>query len=184
MPGTELQTVGRQVLGYSLIGLKIYRFAKIANFIAGHMLVRDRGAAQEIVDLARADVSQDTGRLFNGINWWPQDDAFIVQAAAVHEDRSGGEDYAGFVEHGTQSGERGRKVTYAVADSGYHEATSGLGDGSIRSAPRSRSRLQYRDHPGTNAQPFFYKNAHDVLARRGADAEDVIGLALDEDDNG
>ncbi|MGL3208691.1 hypothetical protein [Bradyrhizobium sp. BR 1433] len=174
----------QELLGFGLIGLDVLqnRFVKIGRFIEKHMRVKDEESARDMVGRMRADVPQDKGNLYNGIRYWQDGDAWVVQAAAVHDDRSGGEDYSGFVEHGTQPGQRGRSVTYAVADGGYHENTSGLGEGAVRPVPRSRTRQQYRTHPGTEAQPFFYDNARDVLEERGADADEVIGLALDEDD--
>lgn len=188
VPGSgALQTIGRQeLLGFSLIGLSVLqnRLFKIAHFVEKRMRRRDQDAAQEMVDLMRADAPYDSGDLYNGIQWWEEDGAFIVQASAVHPDRRGGEDYAGFVEHGTRAGERERSISY-VADTNYHELTAGLSEGSIRPTGRtySRRRLQYREHPGTPAQPFFYQNARDVLNQRGADAEQVAGLALDGEDD-
>jgi hypothetical protein len=183
-----LQMIGRQeLLGFSLLGLSVLqnRLFKIGRFVEKRVRKRDQDAAQEMVDRMRADAPYDSGDLYGGIRWWEEDGAFIVQASAVHPDRRGGEDYAGFVEHGTRAGERDRSISY-VADSNYHDLSVGLGDGSIRETGRTygRRRLQYRGHPGTPAQPFFYQNARDVLNERGADAEQIAGLALDEDSDG
>jgi hypothetical protein len=184
LSSSALQTIGRQeLIGFSLLGLSVLqnRLFKVTRFVEKRMRRRDQDAAQEMVDRMRADVAFDSGDLYNGIQWWEEDGAFIVQASGVHADRSGGEDYAGFVEHGTRAGQRGRSVAY-VADSNYHDLSVGLGDGSIRETGRtySRRRLQYRGHPGTAAQPFFYDNARDVLNERGADAEQIAGLALED----
>ena len=182
-----LQLIGRQeLLGFSLLGLSVLqnRLFKVAHFVEKRMRRRDQDAAQEMVDRMRADAAYDSGDLYNGIQWWEEDGAFIVQASAVHPNRRGGEDYAGFVEHGTRAGERDRSISY-VADSNYHDLSANLGDGSIRETGRTygRRRLQYREHPGTPAQPFFYQNARDVLNERGADAEKIAGLSLDGEDD-
>jgi hypothetical protein len=128
-------------------------------------------AAKEMVERMRADVPYDSGRLFNGIQYFEEDGSYTVEASAINPDKNGGEDYAGFVERGTRPGERGRKVAY-VADSGYHDLSVDIGNGAVRptAATSRRSRLQYRGHPGTPAQPYFYQNAIDVLRKRRSDA--------------
>lgn len=185
-----LSTIDRQqMFGLAIIGVDILqnRMFKIVRFVEKRMKARDEDAAQEMVNRMRADVPRDRGDLFNGIRFWEDDGAFVVQASGVRTTAGGvqQEDHAGFVEHGTQPGQRGRKVSY-VADSNYHTLSAGIGDGGVRETGRlsRRQRLQYRGHPGTDAQPFFYGNARDVLNEREADADDIIGEAVDDDSEG
>lgn len=177
----------QQLFGLALLGLDLLqdRTFKIARFVEKRMRATDRDVAQEMVDRMRRDVPVDRGDLYNGIRYWEDDGSFVVQASGVRLTKAGvaNADHAGFVEHGTRAGERRRSVRY-VADSNYHDLTAGLGFGGVRETGtlRSRRRLQYRGHPGTDAQPFFYDNARDVLAERAIAAEDVLGLATEDED--
>lgn len=175
--GTSLSTsqyFGLAIIGADLLSSRLFKVARLLDKIAGQS---DAEAAQEMVNRMRADVPTDTGNLFNGIEFFEENGIYTVQASAVHPDRNGGEDYAGFVERGTKSGIRTRKTSY-VADSNYHELTAGLGFGGVRPTGRTyrRTRLQYRTHPGTPAQPFFFQNAIDVLRERRANLGEVFGL--------
>jgi hypothetical protein len=171
----------QQLLGVALIGLDVLqdRTFKIARFVAGRLRVKDQAAAQDMVDRMRRDMPYDRGDLYNGTRYWEDEGEYVVQASGVRVAGNGNEqaDHAGFVEHGTQPGVRGRKT---VAGADYFASTAGLGDGSYR--PTGRRRLQYRSHPGTPAQPFFYDNARAVLEERGLDAEEILGDAIAEDD--
>lgn len=173
--GTSLskgQYFGLAILGADLLTNRLVKVARLLDKIASRS---DEDAAQEMVERMRADVPQDTGNLYNGIEFTNSDGFYEVRASAVHADRNGGEDYAGFVERGTASGVRQRSTNY-VADTNYHELSAGIGDGSVRPTGKTygRRRLQYRTHPGTPAQPFFFENAIDVLKERRADLADVL----------
>lgn len=165
----ESRYFGVAQLGADIIGSRLFKLIRVLDKVRK---VYGEDAAREMVSRMRADVARDTGRLYNGIEYFGNEDGgFTVQASAVHEDRNGGEDYAGFVERGTRAGQRGHKVSY-VADSAYHDLTAGIGSGTLRETGqrKGRARLQYRDHPGTPAQPFFFDNAREVLSKRRADA--------------
>lgn len=173
--GTSLSTsqyFGLAVIGADILGSRLVKVIRLLDKVASRS---DAEAAEEMVNRMRADVPRDRGNLYNGIEYFEVDGIYTVRASAVHPDRGGGEDYAGFVERGTRAGVRGRSQVY-VADTNYHELTAGLTAGSIRATGDryARRRLQYRTHPGTPAQPYFFDNAYDVLRERRADLADVV----------
>lgn len=149
--------------------------------IAAKMAVKsrriDRGALDDMVARARELVPQDTGLLYSGITGEETDDYFEFRASAQRVTAGGKkqEDYARFVEFGTAAGQRG--VSAEI------DERSDLYDGTRTSAfvTGARRRRQYRTHPGTEAQPFFYPAADEALARRALDMDDVIAGAAQED---
>lgn len=131
----------------------------------------DDSALQEMVSLARSRVPVDTGRLLNGITGETEDEYHVFRASAVRTRASGkqGADYARFVEFGTKPGRRGGKVSYMSLDGFYNGPVTGFEAGPGRGRPRTRR--QYRGHPGTPAQPFFYNSAREVMQERFATFE-------------
>lgn len=114
--------------------------------------------AQAIVGDMRRDAPRRTGRLRSGIKWYRVGENAIRIVASAR--RARGADYAGFVERGTRAGVRGRRIRY-VADSGYFNLSGSSAAGYLVAASgrqRNRNRVQRRGHPGTRAQPFFFKN--------------------------
>ncbi|MCM2440703.1 HK97 gp10 family phage protein [Agrobacterium vitis] len=107
-------------------------------------------AAGDIVDLARALVPEDEGKLKNSIGWtWGTAPAgSMVLAQSVSGELTitiyAGDDeayYARWVEFGTQAGVFNQRVSERGA--GIHQS-------------KSKGRKSYRTHPGTAAQPFFF----------------------------
>lgn len=161
-----------------LIGYDDVRNALIR--IAAKLAVKsrriDRGALDDMVARARELVPQDTGLLYSGITGEETDAYFEFRASARRVTASGKsqEDYARFVEFGTAAGIRGASAEI--------DERSDLYDGTRTSAFVTGSRRrQYRSHPGTQPQPFFYPAADEALARRALDMDDVIAGAAQED---
>lgn len=127
------------------------RLVRVAGRMQGHADRIDERALDEMVELARSRVPRRTGRLAEGISGEREGDAFVFKAEAQRDESSA--DYAPFVERGTRAGVRGR----VVADPSTFELRAGI---------RRRSR---RSHPGTEASPFFYSSAFEVLARRNVE---------------
>ena len=142
----------------------------------------DRSALGDMVRRAQRDVAVDTGRLFNGITGEMDADGMAVfSASAVRVSGRGqeGADYARFVEFGTKPGLRGRPT---VGDEAYFTRTEYFASGRPGLPGRQfrigrRLRRIHHPHPGTEARPFFYGNARDVLAERGIAMQDVIAAA-------
>lgn len=138
----------------------------------------DSDALQAMIDLARSRVPQDTGKLLNGITGAQEGEFFVFRASAVKTRKDGGEgaDYARFVEFGTKPGQRGRSVSYQ-SRAGFYTGTDLDASGSPITAPQApvqpRRRRQYRGHPGTEAQPFFYNSAREVLEKRAMTYENM-----------
>ncbi|SEE59751.1 hypothetical protein SAMN05519104_6672 [Rhizobiales bacterium GAS188] len=119
----------------------------------------DHAAMSQMLDLMHNRVPQDTGLLYNGINGHWQGSVGSVTASAQ---RTGGNgklsaDYAHFVEFGTKP--------HQVADAAYFDSSGG-----------HRSSRATAGHPGTEAQPFFYNSADEVLAKRHGE---ILGAAND-----
>lgn len=107
-------------------------------------------AAGEIVELARALVPEDEGKLKNSIGWtWGTAPAgSMVLAQNVSGDLTitiyAGDNeafYARWVEFGTQAGVIKQRVSSPGAGVRQH---------------KTKGRKSFRTHPGTPAQPFFY----------------------------
>lgn len=130
----------------------------------------DRDALDEMVELAQSRAPNRTGLLIAGIEGLEADDYFEFRASAHRVSGSGKDDadYARFVEFGTAAGERGRSASIARRDDLFSGARSSA------FVTGARQRRQYRGHPGTDPQPFFYPSADEALARRGRAMEDVI----------
>jgi hypothetical protein len=136
----------------------------------------DRSALDEMVSLAQESAPVDTGRLRVGIEGEETDAYFEFRASAYRVSSSGKdqEDYAHFVEFGTAPGQRGQS---AAID---ERADMFSGTRSSAFVTGRRQRRQYRGHPGTEAQPFFYPAVDEALARRGREMDDVIPDAARE----
>lgn len=152
------------VFGWDSVAVSLGKLVLKMGYAIEHV---DHDALDEMVTLAQSRVPVDTGRLKNGITGEVVDGVCEFRASAVHEDKAGGEDYARFVEFGTQAGTYGASQI-VVADGGYY------GGDVFMPARSARRRVAYRTHGGTEAQPYFYNSAHEVLARRDMDASNII----------
>jgi hypothetical protein len=182
LPGGSLVRGGgmlaAQVLGVGSFGASMITFGRIIGRMA---LQSDSRVAQEMVDRMRADAPVDEGDLVNGITWRQEGKEFVVEASAI-DPRKGGADYAGYVERGTRAGVRGRSVAY-VADESYFDLSVDIdADGGVSGARRgkrsARRRQQYRTHPGTAAQPYFFHNAESALRKRALMHKANVALAV------
>ncbi|MGX9981132.1 hypothetical protein [Methylobacterium fujisawaense] len=117
-------------------------------------------AAQEMVELMRSRVPQDTGLLLNGISYRREGGFYVVEATA---DR-GGYDYALAVEAGHHAG-----GTHADGD--FFADTTGKGGRQVRQSQES-------DVPG---QPFFYGSAREALSDWSSELGAGIGAAAREE---
>lgn len=156
-------TIVRDLHAAGIIGWPEMRFAltEIAPRLARRMHQSHSKALDEMVSLARSRVPVDTGKLVNGITGQREGDYFVMRARAARDE--GSADYARFVEFGTQAGVRHRRVEYQARTGFYSNPVTGFEDGPGESAPRTRK--QYRAHPGTQAQPYFYNSAREVMER-------------------
>jgi len=142
------------------------RLVRVATRMQGHADRIDQRALDEMVELARSRVPRRTGRLAEGISGERDGEVFVFKAEAQRDESSA--DYGPFVERGTRAGARGR----VVADPTTLELRKGI---------RRRAR---RSHPGTEAQPFFYNSAFDVLARRNIEQGAALTRQTAEDAEG
>jgi len=117
-------------------------------------------AAQDMVDLMRSRVPQDSGRLLNGIDYRREGGFYVVEARADHA----GYDYALAVEAGHHAG-----GTHADAD--FFADTTGKGGRRVHASHE-------RDVPG---QPFFYGSAREVLSELSRDLGASLGAAACEE---
>jgi HK97 gp10 family phage protein len=104
-PGVQTAwNVGGNLVG--IIGLPTFygQLAKYAVKLATRSHQVGIDAANEMVDLMKSRVPQDTGALLNGISWEEDDGEFTVSASAISPTGSHA-DYAPFVEYGTQFNE-------------------------------------------------------------------------------
>lgn len=138
-----------QSLGFELDVIEVARWAlraqRAASSLQGHASGINERALNEMVDLAQSRVAVRTGRLKIGVTGIREGEMFVFSAYAR---RDGAEDYAPFVERGTRPGVRGRV---------YSRPAAGSSD--------TRQTRARRTHPGTEAQPFFYVSAREVLER-------------------
>ena len=146
-------------------------FGKILAKMAWKHRHHDSDALSQMIDEARANVPVDSGLLLNGITGEQHDDICVFMASAVRTvNGKQTEDYAHFVEFGTAAGQRGASISYGSREGLFSlppEATSAF----PTSNRTPRRRRQYREHPGTEAQPFFYPAAEQVLGQRMREAE-------------
>ena len=117
-------------------------------------------AAQQMVDLMRSRVPQDSGLLLNGISYRRDGGFYVVEATA---DR-GGYDYALAVEAGHHAGGD-------VADDDMFADTTGRGGRQVRASSET-------DVPG---QPFFYGSAREALSDWASELGGSIGGAAREE---
>ncbi|GAN52081.1 phage protein, HK97 gp10 family [Methylobacterium sp. ME121] len=117
-------------------------------------------AAQEMVELMRSRVPQDSGLLLNGITYRREGGFYVVEAKA---DR-GGYDYALAVEAGHHAGGQ-------HADADFFADTTGRGGRQVRPSQGS-------DVPG---QPYFYGSAREALSDWSSELGASIGAAAREE---
>lgn len=166
--GSVVEIVGLE----NLIGSLVKHGVKLAFRSRGV----DSGAMDDMLALMRERVPRDTGRLFNGISGEIDDDGIAtVTATAV---RDNGMDYAFLVEHGTKAGVRGRASQ--VADANYFDVDLVAGSATRRRPSRRSTRRGGRTHPGTEAQPFFFNSAREILAEREQRLEEAADAAAQE----
>lgn len=166
--GSVVEIVGLD----NLIGSLVKHGVKLAFRSRGV----DASAMDDMLALMRERVPRDTGRLFNGISGEIDDDGIAtVTASAV---RDNGFDYAFLVEHGTKAGVRGRSSQ--VADANYFEVDLVSGSATRRRPSGRATRRSGRTHPGTEAQPFFFNSAREVLAEREQRLEDAADASAQE----
>lgn len=172
---------GAQKLGNSLVeivGLDNLMGALVKHGVKLAFRSRgvDAGAMDEMLSLMRERVPRDTGRLYNGISGEIDDEGVAtVTATAV---RDNGFDYAFLVEHGTKAGVRGRSSQ--VADANYFDVDLVSGSATRRRPSKRSTRRSGRTHPGTEAQPFFFNSASEVLAKRQQRLEDAADASAQE----
>jgi hypothetical protein len=129
------------------------------------------------LDLMRSRVPVDSGLLLNGITGEVGEGFGEFRASARRNSATRGneEDYAHFVEFGTASGVYGARAAIDQRDGLFSipaDATSAFPTNNVT----SRARQQYRSHPGTPAQPFFYDSAQEAF---DAHAEDFAAIGVD-----
>ncbi|WP_342163072.1 hypothetical protein [Methylobacterium sp. SD21] len=117
-------------------------------------------AAQEMVDLMRSRVPQDSGLLLNGISYRREGAFYVVEATA---DR-GGYDYALAVEAGHHAGG-------TAADADFFADTTGKGGRHARASSES-------EVPG---QLYFYGSAREALSDWSKDLGAGIGASAREE---
>ncbi|WP_163006097.1 HK97 gp10 family phage protein [Methylobacterium brachiatum] len=118
-------------------------------------------AAQEMVELMRSRVPQDTGALLNGISYRREGGFYVVEATA---DR-GGYDYA------------------LAVEAGHHAGGSGLADADMFADTTGRGGQRARGSSETDvaAQPFFYGSAREALSDWASELGGSIGSAAREE---
>lgn len=141
----------------------------------------DGSALQEMVNLAKSRAPVDSGRLLNGIEGYTEGEFHVFKASAVRTSSTGRDsaDYARFVEFGTAAGVRSRSRAYQAQAGFYDNPLTGFEAGPGRPTPRRRR--QYRGHPGTRPQPFFYNSAREVMEKRFMTLESLPALAATEE---
>ena len=178
-------TVGK--LGYAAfsgVDAFVDATARFAVKLALKSRAADTSGAEAMVEEMRALVPQDSGRRYNGIGFEVLEGGTVeVFASAINP--KDGVDYAGLVERGTRAGTRSPKVKRKkgvrrgvsyVADSNYFNLSTVAPPG----RSYERTRMAYRNHPGTEAQPFFFPVVEEVLAKRGQELDEAIAAAADE----
>lgn len=137
----------------------------------------DDSILQDMVSGAQSRVPRDTGRLYSGIRGEVEGDLFAFSASAARE--SGASvDYAPFVEFGTRPGHRGASVvTQSLVGAGHGLSLSAR----LSAETTDRRRRQYREHPGTPAQPFFWPAVEEALKKRGLAMSDLAASAAAEE---
>lgn len=134
---------------------------RVSHALPGAGRRRDERLARRMTELMRERAARDTGRLQSGITYYFEDGSWVVQASAQRDPSSA--DYARLVEFGTRAGERRRRITQASREGFF--AADPFDTTGRRGRPASRTRRQGRTHPGTDAQPFFFPSAREVLAQ-------------------
>lgn len=156
------------IIGWPEVRLALNSLPDIIGRKAGEI---DNAALQEMIRLARARVPQDTGRLLNNITGAVERQGkqtiYVFRASAVRTARNGSEsaDYARFVEFGTRAGVRGRRIA-GPSREGFFTEGAAVDDVRVPGRAVGRARRQYRSHPGTDPQPFFYPSVREVMDRR------------------
>jgi HK97 gp10 family phage protein len=100
---TSAFNVGGKVVGVIGADRVVGSLVKFGVKLALKSRKSDEDAAQEMVDLMKSRVPQDTGKLLNGISFEFEDNTAVVTASAINpKSRPEIADYARFVEHGTE----------------------------------------------------------------------------------
>jgi len=156
----------------------VFGYAEWALALGQFVISIERGAHErhgalvdEMVTEARSLAPWDTGDLHMGIERIDEADAVLFQASGQHDGE--GADYARFVEFGTAPGQRGRAQSIAARPGMF----SGDGVQESEFTTTTRTRRQYRGHPGTEAQPFYFPAIRTVLDRHNLAMKDVIAGA-------
>ncbi|MCA0401292.1 MAG: hypothetical protein LCH38_10810 [Proteobacteria bacterium] len=166
---------GQAVFAAEMVGLEVdytsilkwgFRLTRAATRMHGAARGVDERALAEMVALAQSRASRRTGRLVAGITGTREGEEMVFRATAQRDASSA--DYAPFVERGTRAGSRRRNVVTAAR---FDEASGG------------RRRVSYA-HPGTEATPFFYSSAEEILSRRRLEQAEVMARAVAEDQEG
>lgn len=168
-----------EVIGYERMVRSV--FAASDALFSRSQAISQR-ALDEMVELARSRVPQDTGLLLSGIRGYVENGEYVFEASAVRNQLNGkkGVDYARFVEFGTKAGRRDMPTAYMTRN-GYFEASYARterkaikqwlereGKGRLAGRAFRTGRLTRRVHylhPGTAPQPFFYNSAREAFAR-------------------
>lgn len=162
LAGAALTLVG-DLRAAGILGWPEMQFAltEIVPRLVGRAHQDNGRAIEAMVSLARSRVPVDTGRLVNGITGAVEGEYYVMRARAARDE--GSADYARFVEFGTQPGRRSRRVEYQALTGFYANPVTGFESGPGVPAPRTRK--QYRGHPGTQAQPYFFNSAREVMEK-------------------
>lgn len=168
-----------EVIGYERMVRSVFR-ASDALFSRSQAI--SQRALDEMVELARSRVPQDTGLLLSGIRGYVENGEYVFEASAVRQRPNGkqGVDYARFVEFGTKAGMRAMPTAYSTRN-GFFQAGYATADRDAVNnwlVEEGRGRLAGRKfrtgritrrvrtpHPGTAPQPFFYNSAREAFAR-------------------
>jgi hypothetical protein len=154
-----------EVVGWERTARAVFR---LADSLAGNASSIDRAALGRMVDLARSRVPQDTGLLLSGIEGIEDAEGFEFRASAARSEGNTA-DYARFVEFGTEPGDRPRRSS--------GRASSIDIEGNDTSSARRAARR--KGHPGTEAQPFFWPSAREVLADLSARHREAMLASID-----
>ena len=171
-PGTSLAGRGEalfEVIGWERTVRSVF---KAADALAGNAAGVNRRALDRMVELARSRVPRDTDLLLSGIEGREDAEGFEFRASGQRTGANGKPsiDYARLVEFGTKPGPRRHRLPSGVAS-----AINADGESVTvrRRAPRGKG------HPGTEAQPYFYNSASEILSDLGARHREAMLATID-----
>lgn len=177
-------------LDFSNVVAWTLRVSRVSKAIQGSADKIDQSALDEMVSLAQTRAPRRTGALSATISSRREDDVFVFEARVNKRRPNGrpGVDYAPFVEFGTKAGFRDRQSSRsdsAIASPGEFDSVYGGNSRRPGRFYRSGRRLRrvYHPHPGTEAQPFFFNSAFEVIRRRNVEQGDALARQItDESD--